>query len=108
MSDVTLDGEAIHSESDLHEALEAQLEFGDHYGRNLAALRDRLLTDVPRPTRLIWHHSDVSRDRLGANLFSRVVAIFEEAARQDVNFGWVDRFEFELASRRGSIAGGPG
>lgn len=65
-------------------------------GANLAALRDRLLVDVPRPLRLIWRRSDVSRERLGDVLFARITAILDEVERQDVEFGWSDRFEYVL------------
>ncbi|MFI6833789.1 barstar family protein [Kribbella sp. NPDC050241] len=96
MSDVLIDGRDVYSELDLHRILERQLEFGDYYGRNLAALRDRLLTDVPGPVRLIWTHSAVSRSRLGDELFTRITAVFEEVAQQDADFGWDERFEFRL------------
>ena len=96
MAEVTLDGEAIHSEADIHRELERKLEFGDHYGRSVAALRDRLLTDVPRPIRIIWLNAGVSRVRLGDALFARIVEVFEEVERQDREFAWADRFEYEL------------
>lgn len=96
MGDVTIDGALIHSERDLHRQLEAQLELGDHYGRNLAALRDRLLADVPRPVRLIWRDSATSRKQLGDEFFIRVTALLEEVAQQDVEFGWDERFEYLL------------
>lgn len=96
VSDVLIDGRQVHSEVDLHRILERQLEFGDYYGRNLAALRDRLLADVPRPLRLIWTDSVVSRRCLGDELFARITAVFEEVAQQDLDFGWTDRFEFQL------------
>lgn len=66
------------------------------YGRNLAALRDRLLADVPRPFRIVWLSSRRSRERLGEPLFSSIVGVFQGAAQQDLDFGWADRFEFEL------------
>lgn len=96
MADVLINGEDVHSEADLHRVLEAQIEFGEHYGRNLAALRDRLLTDVPRPVRIVWIHSRVSQTQLGNELFNRIVEVFEEAVQQDRSFGWVDRAEFDL------------
>lgn len=96
MTDVTIDGAEIYMEEDLHRSLEAQLEFGEYYGRNLAALRDRLLADVPRPVRLVWEHSDVSRARLGDDLFEKIREVLEEVAEQDVEFGWEDRFEYLL------------
>ncbi|MBM0124541.1 barstar family protein [Pimelobacter simplex] len=96
MAEVVLDGKAVHSEVDVHRALAQQLEFGEFYGSNLSALRDRLLTDTPRPVRIVWLGSGRSRERLGEPLFSSIVAVFEEAAQQDLDFGWADRFEFEL------------
>ncbi|WP_408896857.1 barstar family protein [Nocardioides sp. R1-1] len=97
MADVTINGAEIYTEADLHRSLEVQLEFGEYYGRNLAALRDRLLADVPRPVRLVWEHSDISRARLGDDLFDKVRAVLEEVVEQDVEFGWEDRFEYHLA-----------
>lgn len=96
MVDVAIDGADIHSEADFHRCLEDQLELGPYYGRNLAALRDRLLTDVPRPIRLIWRNSDQSRSNLGLDTYQRITEILEEAQEQDLTFGWTDRFEYEL------------
>ncbi|MEV6895411.1 barstar family protein [Kribbella sp. NPDC051137] len=96
MGTVLIDGRDVFSERDLHRILERQLEFGDYYGRNLAALRDRLLADVPRPVRLVWTNSAVSRSRLGEELFARIKAVLEEVVQQDIDLGWEDRFEFLL------------
>ena len=93
---VELDGLEIASELDLHRAFETQLEFGDSYGRNLAALRDRLSTDVPRPVRVVWTDSEHSRRRLGETLFNDVCEILADVADQDRRFDWTDRFEFDL------------
>jgi ribonuclease inhibitor len=96
MMDVIIEGSQVSSELDLHRTLERQLEFGDYYGRNLAALRDRLLADVPRPVSLMWRDSELSRSQLGDELFSRIWAILEEVAEQDRSFGWEDRFEYRM------------
>lgn len=80
MGDVVINGDAVYSESDVHYALEQQLEFGEFYRGNIAALRDRLLTDVPRPVRIVWLDSGVSRSRLGEPLFRIIIDVFEEAA----------------------------
>lgn len=93
---VVLDGKSIDTERDVHLAFASQLEFGDYYGWNLAALRDRLLTDVPRPVRVVWTDAAESRRRLGAELFDRICEIFNEVVEQDHEFGWTDRFEYEL------------
>ncbi|HWJ09668.1 MAG TPA: barstar family protein [Nocardioides sp.] len=96
MAVVELDGESIYSEADVHRALERELEFGGYYGGNLAALRDRLLTDVPRPIRIVWRNATLSRSRLGESSFAKIIEVFEDAARQDADFDWEDRFEFDL------------
>lgn len=96
LSDALIEGRDVHSEMDLHRILEQQLDLGEHYGRNLAALRDRLMTDVPRPVRLIWRDSAVSRERLGEELFATIVAMFSAVADQDAGYGWDDRFMFHL------------
>lgn len=97
MTEVIIDGGELYTEADLHRQLAAQLELGDYYGRNLAALRDRLLADVPRPVRLIWTNSELSRSRLGDDFFEKVRDLLEEVAEQDIEFGWEDRFEYQLA-----------
>lgn len=96
MAEVVIEGDAVHQEADVHRILGRQLEFGEFYGGNLAALRDRLLTDVPRPVRIVWVNADLSRSRLGEPLFSSIIEVFEEATQQDIDFGWEDRFEFSL------------
>lgn len=92
----TLRGSDIHSERDVHDRLAAELDFGPFYGRNLAALWDRLSTDVPRPVRIVWTDAAVSRERLGPELFGQIVQLFEDVRRQDADFGWIDKFEYEL------------
>lgn len=96
LSEVLIEGRDVHSEMDLHRALEKQLDLGEHYGRNLAALRDRLTTDVPRPVRLIWRDSAVSRERLGEELFTTIAATFSAVADQDAGYGLDDRFTFHV------------
>lgn len=97
MTAVTIEGRLVQSEADLHRMLAAQLDFGPYYGKNRAASRDRLLTDVPRPVHLVWKDSSVSRRAIGDEAFAKIVGIFTEAVEQDASFGWEDRFEFELA-----------
>ncbi len=93
---VIVPGEEVRTEQDFHRILAHQLEFGEHYGWNLAALRDRLLNDVPRPIDLVWRNSEASRKLLGSNLFERICAILNEAEVQDREFGWEDRFVLTL------------
>jgi ribonuclease inhibitor len=93
---VVVPGDEIRTEIDFHRVLARQLEFGEYYGWNLAALRDRLLLDVPRPVELIWERSAVSKQQLGSNLFESICEILREAEDQDQRFGWEDRFVFVL------------
>lgn len=96
MAEIRIVGAEVRTELDVHRSLERQLVFGEYYGRNVAALRDRLLTDVPRPVRIVWLDSRTSRSRLGEEVLEQIVGIFAEAAAQDLAFGWSKRFEFEL------------
>ncbi len=96
MTEAVLDGTKIDTELDVHRELTEQLDFGPYYGNNLAALRDRLETDVERPVRLVWINSATSRRRLGEDLFGRIVKLFNDVASQDREYGWTDRFEFDL------------
>jgi ribonuclease inhibitor len=91
-----IDGSCIHTEADVHEVLAKGFDFGPYYGRNLAALRDRLATDVERPARLVWKSSDISRRQLGDDLFNKITAILQFVEAQDVSFGWQERFTYLL------------
>ncbi len=94
---VTLGGAQIKTELDLHSALANSLNFGPHYGNNLAALWDRLTSDVERPVEVVWSNSAQSRVALGDELFGRVVKLMRDVEEQDVSFGWEDRFTLTLA-----------
>jgi ribonuclease inhibitor len=87
---VIVDGTKIHSERDLHEILMNELGLGDFYGYNLAALT----TDVVRPVKIVWKHSEQSRVALGNEIFAKYVKLFNDAVEQDVLYGLEDRLEF--------------
>lgn len=58
MKEIIIDGSAIFTSPDLHEAFASALSFPAHYGRNLDALYD-YLTEIREDTRLElrnWHH----------------------------------------------------
>lgn len=58
MREIVIDGGAIFTSPDLHDALSSALAFPDYYGRNLDALYD-CLTEISQDTHLIlqnWHH----------------------------------------------------
>jgi ribonuclease inhibitor len=89
---VTIDGSLVRSESDLHDVLERELDFGSYYGRNLDALWDRLSTDVERPVELIWENSGVSRALLGVEVFDRISSVLIGVAKEDESFELDERF----------------
>ena len=92
--DITLHGSRIKSESDLHQVLSEKLDLGPYYGRNLAALWDRLTTDVARPVRMIWKDADLSRAGMGDEVFARIVSLFRDVEQQDLDFGRSEMFTF--------------
>lgn len=58
MREIIIDGSAIFTSPDLHEALANALAFPAHYGKNLDALYD-CLTEICEDTHLVlrdWHH----------------------------------------------------
>ncbi len=94
---VIIDGAKIRTEADLHATLAKQLDFGTYYGNNLAALWDRLTTDVERPVEIIWSDSDQSRIALGEELFGRIARVLMEVEEQDRSFGRDHRLTITLA-----------
>lgn len=95
MNEIILDGKKIQNESDFHSAMSDLLDFGPYYGRNLDALWDRLSTDIERPVKIIWLHSELSRQNLGES-FDRIIQIFERTRQQDITFKWDERFDYIL------------
>ncbi len=94
--DVQLDGTAILTEDDLHDALDRALDFGPYYGRNLDALWDSLNYNVEGPIRIIWHDHAVSRHSLGEGLFGRILMVFDFVAASDRDSGINAPLSYEL------------
>jgi ribonuclease inhibitor len=86
----------VKSEADFHRELATLLDFGPYYGANLAALWDRLCTDVERPVCLHWAASAVSRAAMGSLAFNRIERILQRTVDQDAAFERADRFTYEL------------
>lgn len=95
MNEFILDGGKIDSEADFHREISALLNFGDYYGSNLDALWDRLSTDVERPVKIIWLHSELSRFILRES-FDKIIMIFERIKQRDIQFDWNERFDYML------------
>jgi len=91
---IILQGESIGSESDFHRALSQQLDLGSHYGHNLAALWDRLTTDVERPLHLVWKDSSTSRKLMGEATFHAIVRLLQDVERQDIELERTEVFTF--------------
>jgi ribonuclease inhibitor len=92
---IILDGRNIHTESDFHSLLAKLLDFGPYYGKNLDALWDRLSTNVERPVKIIWLHSELSSQRLGV-CFDKIIQILERTKQQDIKFSWDEKFDYVL------------
>ncbi len=95
MSEVILDGVDILNKYDFHKVMSESLGLGPYYGQNLNALWDRLSTDVERPVKIIWLHSELSRKNLG-EYFDEIVLIFERTKQQDIRFNWDEKFDYVL------------
>lgn len=83
---VQLNGAAIHTAEEFHEAISLLLQFPDHYGRNLDALWDCITTGDHLPVTMIWKDFALSRERLG-DYADAITQVFEDASEvRDVNF----------------------
>ncbi len=95
--EVVINGTEIETEEDLHKTMAKVLDLGPYYGRNLAALWDRLTTDVDRPLNLLWIDSAHSRAKLGEERFANIVTLLKDVEQQDEQLGYENRFSFELS-----------
>jgi ribonuclease inhibitor len=94
--DLVLDGREILVERDFHRALNLAFDFGPHYGWNRAALWDRLSRDLERPVKIVWQHSAVSAEALGAAVFVELCLLIAAVAESDIADGYEHRLEFFL------------
>ncbi|WP_033037945.1 barstar family protein [Streptomyces monomycini] len=92
-----IDGATIRTTADLHSALSRALDFGPYYGGNLAALWDRLTTDVERPVELVWSDSELSRAAMGETEFAKVRDLLLRVQEQDLADGGTERFSVTFA-----------
>ena len=63
MKEILIDGGAIFTSPDLHEALAGALAFPEHYGKNLDALYD-CLTEAGKPVQIIVSYVAEMQDNL--------------------------------------------
>lgn len=90
-----LEGKAIKSELDFHDALAIGLSLPRHYGKNLDALWDALMSDLERPLVLVWRDSEQSRLAL-ADRFDEIIAMLRRVEQQDVANGLEETFKLRL------------
>jgi RNAse (barnase) inhibitor barstar len=76
-----IDGAAFSDLEGFYDEVQNKLLLGEPWGRTREALRDLLRGEVaPAPTefRLVWEHSDLSRQRLGERSFTELLELIAE------------------------------
>lgn len=81
---LTLDGAAVHTRDELHDALSAALSLPEWYGRNLDALHD-CLTEIGAETRLVIRNPEALREHLGAYA-DRFLLVLRDSAEENPAF----------------------
>ncbi|WP_128101828.1 barstar family protein [Paenibacillus sp. DCT19] len=89
MNIIQIDGEQLSARDELHDMLQAQLELGEHYGRNLDALWDCLTGEVSMPLTIQWFHFEKSRQVLGGYA-DQVIDLMREVEEE------IEGFSLEL------------
>lgn len=95
MNQIMIDGKTVKTERDFHNMLAVQCGVVGFYGCNLDALWDLLAYGVERPTCIIWHDSESSKNSMGSS-FCQIVYILQRVKEQDESLGWADRFDYVL------------
>jgi ribonuclease inhibitor len=81
----TLSGKSIRSLKDFYDEISEQLEFPGHFGRNLDALWDVLVTDVAGPVEILWEDSGLSKSSMGKD-FDRIANLLKEVEKERGDF----------------------
>lgn len=81
MKKAFIDGSAISSMDELHDALQRQLDFSGYYGRNLDALWDMLTGGIELPAAIEWKDYALSLARLGEDGM-RLLELLREAEQE--------------------------
>jgi len=68
-----------------YDEIARQLDFPEHFGRNLDALWDVLSADIEGPIEVVWEHPEFSRLEMGAE-FDRVLAVLKEVEKSRKDF----------------------
>jgi ribonuclease inhibitor len=80
-----ISGASICSLEDFYSEISRELNFPEHFGRNLDALWDVLTTEVEGPLELIWEDSATSRESMGKD-FERLSGLLKEVEKERQDF----------------------
>jgi ribonuclease inhibitor len=80
-----LSGKTVRSLGGFYDEIARQLSFPPHFGRNLDALWDVLVTDVEGPVELVWNEVVLSRRAMGVD-FDRVLEVLLDAEKERKDF----------------------
>ena len=80
-----LSGKTVRSLGGFYDEMARQLSFPPHFGRNLDALWDVLVSDVEGPVELVWNEADLSRRAMGVD-FERVLGVLLDAEKEREDF----------------------
>ena len=81
MTRLMLDGSTMQSESDFHDQVSAHPETPEHYGRNLDALFDILVSEYRSPVLIVWDNAQQAREELGKR-YSLILDTFGDAEEE--------------------------
>ncbi len=80
-----LPGRKIRSLEEFYDAISTRLSFPAHFGRNLDALWDVLMTDVKGPIEIVWDASAVSQQAMGPD-YDRISSLLADVQKNRADF----------------------
>jgi len=98
VTELVLDGAAMHTLADLHAQIARHPETPDWYGPSLDGLFDVLVAIYAPPITVVWHDAAGARERMG-NDFDRAMRVFADARRFHSERGSMFRFEIVDGAR---------
>jgi ribonuclease inhibitor len=81
----TLKGKNIRSMDRFYREIARQFSFPAHFGGNLDALWDVLITDIEGPLEVVWEDPEASRASIGRD-FERVLDVLRKVERKRDDF----------------------
>lgn len=72
----------ITSLEQFYDEITRQLHLPAHFGRNLDALYDSLSGDVSGPFEIVWRDTELSRSKLGADVYATLLEILQSVAEE--------------------------